>query len=110
MDKYNWIYKERWKVCMKLKEKTTEEIVVLRYYNVLFYMFFKVGVDDFKRQCLVNWIKSGENLRMKQIQEWCHWHQIPVKTKFFYRKDFPVKANLWNLYSYSRFKIDLIRK
>ena len=54
---------------MKLKEKTTEEIVVLRYYNVLFYMFFKVGVDDFKRQCLVNWIKSGENLRMKQIQE-----------------------------------------
>ena len=67
-------------------------------------------LDDFKRQCLVNWIKSGENLRMKQIQEWCHWHQIPVKTKFFYRKDFPVKANLWNLYSYSRFKIDLIRK
>lgn len=34
--------------------KSTEEIVLIRYYNVLFYLFFEVGIDDFKRQCLVN--------------------------------------------------------
>lgn len=40
--------------------KSTEEIVLIRYYNVLFYLFFEVGIDDFKRQCLVNRIGSGE--------------------------------------------------
>lgn len=91
---------------MKLKEKATEEVVLIRYYNVLFYLFFKAGVDDFKRQCLVDRIDAGESMRMKQIQYWCSHHQIPFKTRFMYRKDFPVKANLWNLYSYCRFKIE----
>ncbi|MFR7521979.1 MAG: DUF1016 N-terminal domain-containing protein, partial [Ruminococcus sp.] len=57
--------------------KSTEEIVLIRYYNVLFYLFFEVGIDDLKRQCLVNRIGSGEPIRMKKIQEWCHCHQIP---------------------------------
>ena len=30
-------------------------------------------------------------------------HKIPFATKFKYRKDFPLKANIWNLYSYFRF-------
>lgn len=93
---------------MELEEKATEEVVLIRYYNVLFYLFFKVGVDDFKRQYLVNRIDAGESMKMKQIQEWCHYHQILFKTRFVYRKDFPVKANMWNLYSYGRFKLDLI--
>lgn len=94
------MYSERWKVCMK----STEEIVLIRYYNVLFYLFFEVGIDDFKRQCLVNRIGSGEPIRMKKIQEWCHCHQIPFKTRFVYRREFPFKSNLWNMYSYIRFK------
>ena len=36
---------------MRSKEKMTEEIVLIRYYNVLFYLFFKTEIDDFKRQC-----------------------------------------------------------
>ena len=93
---------------MRSEEKITKEAVLIRYYNVLFYLFFRVGIDDFKRQCLVNRIDAGESVRLKQIQEWCHCHQIPFKTKFIYRKDFPLKANLWNLYSYCRFRIQLI--
>ena len=93
---------------MRSKKKVTEEIVLLRYYNVLFYLFFKTGMDDFKKQCLINRIDAGESMRMKQIQDWCHSHQILFKTKFVYRKDFSLRANLWNLYSYSRFKIGLI--
>lgn len=38
---------------MRSKEKIAEEIVLVRYYNVLFYLFFKTGMDDFKRQCLI---------------------------------------------------------
>ena len=93
---------------MRSRKKVTEEIVLLRYYNVLFYLFFKTGMDDFKKQCLINRIDAGESMRMKQIQDWCHCHQILFKTKFVYRKDFSLRANLWNLYSYSRFKIGLI--
>lgn len=93
---------------MRSEKKITKEAVLIRYYNVLFYLFFRAGIDDFKRQCLVNRIDAGESVRLKQIQEWCHCHQIPFKTKFIYRKDFPLKANLWNLYSYCRFRIQLI--
>ena len=92
--------------CMKSKEKSKEEIVLIRYYNVLFYLVFKGGIDDFNRQCLVNRINTGESIRMKQIQKWCHYHQITYRTRFIYRKDFPLKANLWNLYSYIRFLLE----
>ena len=36
---------------MRSKGKITEEVVLVRYYNVLFYLFFRAGIDDFKRQC-----------------------------------------------------------
>ena len=91
-------------------EKATKEVVLIRYYNVLFYLFFRLGIDDFKIQCLVNRIDAGESIRMKQIQEWCYCHNITFKTQFIYRKDFPFKANLWNLYSYCKFKIELIMR
>ena len=38
---------------MKSAEKITEEIVILRYYNVIFYLFFKPEVDELKKQYLV---------------------------------------------------------
>lgn len=31
------------------KEKEVKEVVLIRYCNVLFYLFFKAGRDDFKR-------------------------------------------------------------
>lgn len=50
---------------MRSKEKIAEEIVLIRYYNVLFYLFFKTGKDDFKRQCLIKKIdiKVGKSLQ-----------------------------------------------
>ena len=95
---------------MGSEEKATKEVVLIRYYNVLFYLFFRAGIDDFKKQCLVNRIDAGESVRLKQIQEWCYCHNITFKTQFIYRKDFPFKANLWNLYSYCKFKIELIMR
>lgn len=87
-------------------KKITKEVVLIRYYNVLFYLFFETGIDDFKKQCLVSWVASAESIRMKQIKEWCHFQQISFKTRFIYRKDFSLRANLWNLYSYCRFKYE----
>lgn len=53
---------------MRSKGKTADGIVVLRYYNVLFYLFFRAEVDDFKRQCLVNRIDAGESIRMNKYR------------------------------------------
>lgn len=88
---------------MQLEEKG----VLIVYYNVLFYLFFELKEDNFKKQCLVNRIKGGEVMMMKQIRDWCIYQQIPFKTKFIFRRDFSLKANLWNLYSYYRFKLDI---
>ena len=106
VDKNNWIYSEKGKVRMKSTEKIAEEIIIIKYYNVLFYLFFMRERDSLKKQCLVNRLESGELLRMKKIQEWCDYHQIFFTTQFVYRKDFPFTASLWNLYSYCRFKME----
>lgn len=95
---------------MQSRETVTCEVVIIKYYNVLFYLFFKTGRGDFKRQCLENISYPGESMRMKQIKDWCHCHQIPFKTRFIYRPDFSFRANLWNLYSYCKFRIEVKRK
>ena len=79
------------------------EIVLIRYYNVYFYLSFQTGKDEIYRDCLVKRIDAGESVNMKELADWCDCHQITFYTKFIYRKDYPLKANVWNLYSYYRF-------
>lgn len=92
---------------MTYVEECSREIILVRYYNVLFYLVFRVGLDEYKKNILIDRINSGATMVMKDIYGWCQKQQIPVKTKFFYRKDFSIMANLWNLYSYCRFKWDI---
>ena len=61
---------------MKSKEKSKEEIVLIRYYNVLFYLVFKGGIDDFNRQCLVNRINTGESIRIQHEDLFNSMHRI----------------------------------
>lgn len=83
-----------------------EETVLIRYYNVLFFLRFKVGTDDFKKNILLGRICSGEDVKMKDISSWCKIQKVDFLMKFVYRKDFSIVANLWNLYSYSRFRLE----
>ena len=46
---------------------------------------------------------------MKDIYGWCASYGIRYRTRFCYRVDFPVMANLWNFYSYVRGRIDMGR-
>ncbi|MDD3278645.1 MAG: hypothetical protein PHG16_07140 [Lachnospiraceae bacterium] len=79
-----------------------EEMIQVRYYNVLIYLTF-VEENQFKKEALIQRIDSGEQLTMREINQWCVKQQIPIEFRFVYRRDFPLKANLWNLYSYIRF-------
>ena len=89
-----------------IEKESSREIVLVGYYNVLFYLIFRVGLDEYKKNILVDRISRGEKMMMKDIYGWCQIHHVPVVMKFVYRKDFPIKANLWNLYSYYRFLLD----
>lgn len=89
------------------EKEDSKEVILVEYYNVLFYLIFRVSLDEYKKDILIERIRSGEQMVMKDIYRWCEGHQVPFWTKFIYRKDFSVKANLWNLYSYFRFRNEL---
>lgn len=93
-------------MCMTYVNDKKEEIVLIRYYNVFFFLTFQKEVDDFKKNNVLKSIEEGTEMKMWDIYTWCRNHKISFKTKFIYRKDFPIKANLWNLYSYLRFKME----
>lgn len=93
-----------------MEKGCSREVLLVGYYNVLFYLMFRVGLDEYKKNILIERINSGEKMMMKDIYGWCQKQQIPMATKFIYRKDFPVGANLWNLYSYFRFKLEFRNK
>lgn len=84
-------------------------VAVIRYYNVRFYLALW---DERERRWfsfLEERISAGERMVMKDIYGWCASHGIRYRTRFCYRPDFPVTANLWNLYSYLRGRSDMRR-
>ena len=88
-------------------KEDNREVILVGYYNVLFYLIFRTRLDEYKKDILVNRINSGEELMMMDIYAWCKRQQVPFRTRFIYRRDFSVAANVWNLYSYWRFKWEL---
>lgn len=81
----------------------------IRYYNVWFYLFAKTEMDEYKINILGERIGMGDSMMMKDIHCWCTRQNIRYRTKFKYRKDYPILANIWNLYSYCHFRCDLKR-
>ena len=75
----------------------------IRYYNVWFYLFAKTEMDEYKINILGERIGMGDSMMMKDIHCWCTRQNIRYRTKFKYRKDYPILANIWNLpYLYAR--------
>lgn len=60
-------------------------------------------MDEFKMEQLEKMIVARELMTMRALSDWCKNQEVSFSTKFIYRKDFPLKANIWNLYSYYRF-------
>lgn len=86
-----------------------KKIVAIRYYNVWFYLHVNSEQDMVKISYLTDRIDAGEQMVMKDIYQWCQGHGIKYNSKFVYRKDFSLKANIWNFYSYMRSKIEMSR-
>lgn len=86
------------------------EVILIRYYNVQFFLKFQIEKDELKRECLLKLLASSSTIKMKTLYDWCHSHRILVTMKFSYRKDYSFINNLWNLYSYIRFRLEIMAK
>ena len=81
-----------------------QKAVLIQYYNVEFYLFIQNEFDLVRVNYFIEYIKSS-SITMKDIYKWAKAHKIVCTTRFKYRKDFPMIANLWNYYSYIRSRI-----
>lgn len=93
-----------------MEKESDKEIILVRYYNILFYLIFRRGTDEYKKNIFIDRINGGEGMLMKDIYDWCQQQSILLKCKFIYRKDFSIMANIWNFYSYCRFLLDISKQ
>ena len=89
-------------LCKRLIEEG-KRVGVIQYYNVLFIMEL---VSDKDIWSLEQWMNGINNIYMKDIHNWCRIHFVKYHTVFVYRKEYPVKANIWNGYSYIRWRME----
>ena len=97
----NMNIKER--IVYKRLEREGKRIGVIQYYNVLFIMELLSEKDFWAleqlNRCIVN-------MYMRDIHNWSEGHCIRYSTVFHYRKDYSLRANAWNAYSYLRWRIE----
>lgn len=48
---------------------------------------------------------KGTVLAINELTSWCQRQRIPYKTRYIWRKEYPLKANLYNLYIYGKWKL-----
>ena len=89
-------------LCKRLIEEG-KRVGVIQYYNVLFIMELLSDKDIWY---LEQWVNGMNNMYMKDIHNWCRLHFIKYHTVFVYMKEYPVKANIWNGYSYIRWRME----
>ena len=89
-------------LCKRLIEER-KRVGVIQYYNVLFIMELLSDKDIW---FLEQWANGINNIYMKDIHNWCRMHFVKYHTVFVYRKEYPVKANIWNGYSYIRWRME----
>ena len=89
-------------LCKRLIEER-KRVGVIQYYNVLFIMELLSDKDIW---FLEQWVNGISNIYMKDIHNWCRMHFVKYHTVFVYRKEYPVKANIWNGYSYIRWRME----
>lgn len=93
---------------MKFFDEKERKVILIRYYNVIFYLIYEESVEEFKIGQLIKRINAGERMTMRILTYWCVIQNITYYTRFIYRRDFEFKANLWNFYSYCRYRIENI--
>jgi hypothetical protein len=87
----------------KIKDmiKRRKDMVQIRCYNVIFRLECHNESEYYKIDCFGKRLQN-ESMKMMEIFKWCNVQGIKYRTRFIYRRDFPLRANVWNLYTYIR--------
>ena len=48
-----------------------KEIIMIGYYNVMFFLTFRKGYDDMKKKIIMRRVDSGEEMNMQIIYRGC---------------------------------------
>ena len=89
------------------KGENVHQIVSVQYHNVIFFLKLKNEFDKHKFHCFSEMASTNKDIRLKDIHNWCRNQGVEYQTRFKYRKDYPLKANLWNYYTYLRSWIEV---
>lgn len=91
-----------------VEEKQPIKVKVVRvgYYNVMYDISLCSEFDEMKFKYFTDRIQKGEKMFMRDIEQWCEAQNLHYHTSFVYRKDLPLKANIFNYYSYLRGRIE----
>ncbi|MBE5906699.1 MAG: hypothetical protein E7277_07940 [Lachnospiraceae bacterium] len=84
-------------------------VIEVRYYNVSVFVTMEEEKDAFLVPYLKKMLKR-EHITLNLILEWCKNHGLKTNTKFSYRKDFPLKANVLNYLTYRHVLSDMRKK
>ena len=70
------------------------------YNNVMLITLANNDSDRFQFESYESMVRSGTvEISLQDFSNWCKRHDIAYEYRFFWRKDYPVSANLWNAIS-----------
>ncbi len=75
------------------------------YHNVVFKAELRTEFELAKAQSFLEHTWQ-QGTTMRGIANWCRVQGIEYSSSFRWQKDYSVLANLWNLYSYIRFRLE----
>lgn len=85
----------------------TKSITPLVYHNMLLVMKAESDIDRYKIETYERSVKNREiPFNLKAFTEWCRNQNIDYDAKFYWRKDYPLSANIWNFYTVTRWRIE----
>lgn len=107
---HNWIDESgRENMKGKRENRIPKNLIEVHYYNVVIYVEIKTGEDEYLIEYLKRLVTGDGRVTLKMILNWCRRHHLNAHTKFRYRSDFPILANLINLIKYCRVLWELER-
>ena len=77
----------------------------LVYYNAVFRIVTDNEMDVSNLLQFIRYTRE-HGTTMKRMSEWLKGHGLEYTVNFVWKKEYPLTANLWNLLSFTRFRIE----
>ena len=67
----------------------------------------ETDLDRFKVETFERMVEEKSiSFNLRSFSEWCRSQGIQYEYKFFWRKDYPITANIWNAFTVLLWKVE----